>query len=125
MNSPSFYSIDAALGSAILVEFLMVFSLGGILLFFTCKCAMHLANERRRISVKNSQLSSVQNSQKKSVSVFLYLSYETKQKRELLNTSFGSSSFKLTFSNHSCTAVYRFFEGYDKLHMLLLKPLLA
>ncbi|KAJ6908539.1 hypothetical protein NC651_018821 [Populus alba x Populus x berolinensis] len=54
------------LGSAILVEFLMVFSLGGILLFFTCKCAMHLANERRRISVKNSQLSSVQNSQKKS-----------------------------------------------------------
>ncbi|KAJ6991357.1 protein GAMETE EXPRESSED 2-like [Populus alba x Populus x berolinensis] len=55
------------LGSAILVEFLMVFSLGGILLFFTCKCAMHLANERRRrISVTNSQLSSVQNSQKKS-----------------------------------------------------------
>ncbi|KAH8502369.1 hypothetical protein H0E87_013897 [Populus deltoides] len=54
------------LGSAILVEFLMVFSLGGILLFFTCKCAMHLANERRRISVKNSQLSSMQNSQKKS-----------------------------------------------------------
>lgn len=125
MNSPSFYSIDAALGSAILVEFLMVFSLGGILLFFTCKCAMHLANERRRISVKNSQLSSVQNSQTKSVSAFLYLSYETKQKRELLNTSFGSSSFNLTFLNHICTAEYGFFGGYDKLHMLLFKPFLA
>ncbi|KAB5548395.1 hypothetical protein DKX38_011801 [Salix brachista] len=54
------------LGSAILVEFIVVFSLGGILLFFTCKCTKQLLNERRRITVKNSQQSSVQNSQKKS-----------------------------------------------------------
>ncbi|KAJ6677695.1 hypothetical protein OIU85_008285 [Salix viminalis] len=56
------------LGSAILVEFIVVFSLGGILLFFTCKCTKQLLNERRRITVKNSQQSSVQNSQKKSQS---------------------------------------------------------
>ncbi|KAF9679120.1 hypothetical protein SADUNF_Sadunf07G0107000 [Salix dunnii] len=54
------------LGSAILVEFIGVFSLGGILLFFTCKCTKQLLNERRRISAKNSQQSGVQNSQKKS-----------------------------------------------------------
>ncbi|KAG5242094.1 protein GAMETE EXPRESSED [Salix suchowensis] len=55
------------LGSAILVEFIVVFSLGGILLFFTCKCTKQLLNERRRrITVKNSQQSSAQNSQKKS-----------------------------------------------------------
>ncbi|CAK7322575.1 unnamed protein product [Dovyalis caffra] len=56
------------LGSVIVVEFLMVLSLGGLLLFFTCKCAMHLVKERRSISVQNSQLSSMQNSQKKTSS---------------------------------------------------------
>ncbi|KAJ6366475.1 hypothetical protein OIU77_002959 [Salix suchowensis] len=55
------------LGPAILAEFIVVFSLGGILLFFTCKCTKQLLNERRRrITVKNSQQSSAQNSQKKS-----------------------------------------------------------
>ncbi|KAJ6741152.1 JITTERBUG ISOFORM N [Salix purpurea] len=51
------------LGSAILVEFIVVFSLGGILLFFTCKCTKQLLNERRRrrITVKNSQQSKSQN----------------------------------------------------------------
>ncbi|KAJ6733857.1 JITTERBUG ISOFORM N [Salix koriyanagi] len=56
------------LGPAILAEFIVVFSLGGILLFFTCKCTKQLLNERRRrITVKNSQQSSAQNSQKKSL----------------------------------------------------------
>ncbi|PQQ00224.1 hypothetical protein Pyn_26568 [Prunus yedoensis var. nudiflora] len=35
------------LGSAIVLEAIIVFSLGSALLFFTCKCATHLVNERR------------------------------------------------------------------------------
>ncbi|GMH08294.1 hypothetical protein Nepgr_010134 [Nepenthes gracilis] len=36
-----------ALGSAIIIEFIVVLSLGVILLFYTCKCAIALVNEQR------------------------------------------------------------------------------
>ncbi|KAF6176765.1 hypothetical protein GIB67_031576 [Kingdonia uniflora] len=35
------------LGSAIVIEFIMIFFLGALLLFFICKCAFLLGNERR------------------------------------------------------------------------------
>nr|GMD66345.1 protein GAMETE EXPRESSED 2 [Ipomoea batatas] len=38
----------AALGAAIIMEFIFVFSLGVLLLFFICKCAISLVKERRK-----------------------------------------------------------------------------
>ncbi|KAJ0035291.1 hypothetical protein Pint_24479 [Pistacia integerrima] len=52
------------LGSAIVIEFIMVLFLGVLLLFFTCKCAILLVNERRGHHTKNSELSEMQSSQK-------------------------------------------------------------
>ncbi|KAK9136848.1 hypothetical protein Sjap_007442 [Stephania japonica] len=37
-----------ALGSLVMMEFIMMVFLGGLLLFFVCKCAIDLQNERRR-----------------------------------------------------------------------------
>ncbi|XP_040999914.1 protein GAMETE EXPRESSED 2 isoform X4 [Juglans microcarpa x Juglans regia] len=51
-----------ALGSAIVIEFLVVFSFGVLLLFFICKCAILLANERRKRHAKTSEPSIVQSS---------------------------------------------------------------
>ncbi|XP_024922274.2 protein GAMETE EXPRESSED 2 isoform X2 [Ziziphus jujuba] len=54
-----------ALGSAIIIEFIMVFCLGLLLLFFTCKCAILLAKERRnKSSIRNSQQTSTHNPHK-------------------------------------------------------------
>lgn len=39
---------DTGLGSAIVIESIIVFSLGAALIFFTCKCATILVNERRK-----------------------------------------------------------------------------
>ncbi|XP_044498159.1 protein GAMETE EXPRESSED 2-like isoform X2 [Mangifera indica] len=50
------------LGSAIIIEFIMVLSLGVVLLLFTCKCAILLVNERRHGDAKNSKLSRMQSS---------------------------------------------------------------
>ncbi|XP_050214709.1 protein GAMETE EXPRESSED 2 isoform X5 [Mercurialis annua] len=41
------------LGSAVILEFLVVLCLGVVVLFFTCKCAILLTNERRKL--ENSQ----------------------------------------------------------------------
>ncbi|KAK4338873.1 hypothetical protein RND71_040335 [Anisodus tanguticus] len=51
-----------AFGSAIIIEFILVFSLGVILLFFICKCAFVLINEKRRQASQDFELSNVQNS---------------------------------------------------------------
>uniref|UniRef100_A0A3Q7EFT7 Uncharacterized protein n=1 Tax=Solanum lycopersicum TaxID=4081 RepID=A0A3Q7EFT7_SOLLC len=50
-------------GSAIIVEFILVLSFGVILLFFICKCAFVLINEKRRQGSQDFELSNVQNSQ--------------------------------------------------------------
>ncbi|KAK4737674.1 hypothetical protein R3W88_001371 [Solanum pinnatisectum] len=50
-------------GSAIIVEFILVLSFGVILLFFICKCAFVLINEKRRQASQDFELSNVQNSQ--------------------------------------------------------------
>ncbi|CAN4098029.1 unnamed protein product [Withania somnifera] len=52
-----------AFGSAIIVESILVLSLGVILIFFICKCALVLINERRRQATQDFELSKVQNSQ--------------------------------------------------------------
>jgi len=36
------------LGSIIVIEFVIIFSLGLLLLYFTCKCAILLVHERRK-----------------------------------------------------------------------------
>jgi hypothetical protein len=58
-----------ALGSAIVIEFLLVFSLGVLLLFFTCKCAFLLVNERRNRHMESSEIASVQSSHEPTVSL--------------------------------------------------------
>lgn len=50
-------------GSAIIVEFILVLSFGVILLFFICKCAFVLINEKRRQASQDFEFSNVQNSQ--------------------------------------------------------------
>ncbi|MCD7455627.1 hypothetical protein HAX54_028836 [Datura stramonium] len=53
-----------AFGSAIIAEFILVISLGVILLFFICKCAFVLIKEKRRQEASQDfELSKVQNSQ--------------------------------------------------------------
>ncbi|KAK4265789.1 hypothetical protein QN277_026795 [Acacia crassicarpa] len=56
------------LGSAIIIEFVMIFSLGVSLLYFTCKCAVLLVNERRNRGERPSEISAAQGSQKQTVS---------------------------------------------------------
>ncbi|KAL5849425.1 hypothetical protein ACOSQ3_007486 [Xanthoceras sorbifolium] len=45
------------LGSAIVIESFLMFSIGVLLLFFSCKCAIHLVRERRNCDIKNLDLS--------------------------------------------------------------------
>ncbi|KAF2300171.1 hypothetical protein GH714_010338 [Hevea brasiliensis] len=59
------------LGSAVIIEFLMVLSFGVVLLFFTCKCAILLVNERSSCKFQNSKQSGLRNFQKESSSVDL------------------------------------------------------
>uniref|UniRef100_A0A2C9W1T6 GEX2 N-terminal Ig-like domain-containing protein n=1 Tax=Manihot esculenta TaxID=3983 RepID=A0A2C9W1T6_MANES len=56
------------LGSVVIIEFLMVLSFGVVLLFFTCKCAILLVNERSSFKFQNSKQSTLRNFQKESVS---------------------------------------------------------
>ncbi|XP_017975311.1 PREDICTED: protein GAMETE EXPRESSED 2 [Theobroma cacao] len=56
------------LGSAIFIEFLSLLSLGSVFLFFTCKCAILLVNEKRRQNPRNSEPSRVQSSQQETLS---------------------------------------------------------
>ena len=65
----SVFLCGTALGSAIVVEFVVVFFLGVLLLFFTCRCAIVLINERRSCDVKNIRLSKVSSLHKPTVSV--------------------------------------------------------
>ncbi|XP_022760596.1 protein GAMETE EXPRESSED 2 [Durio zibethinus] len=58
-----------SLGSAIVIEFLLVLSLGLMLLFFTCKCAILLVKEKRRQqNPRNLELSTMQSIQKETLS---------------------------------------------------------
>ncbi|XP_027338299.1 protein GAMETE EXPRESSED 2 [Abrus precatorius] len=57
------------LGSIIVIEFVIMFSLGVLLLYFTCKCAILLAHERRNCKKKSSELSTVPSSDKETSSV--------------------------------------------------------
>ncbi|XP_018632337.1 protein GAMETE EXPRESSED 2 isoform X5 [Nicotiana tomentosiformis] len=54
-------------GSAILTEFILVLALGVILLFYICKCAFVLFNEKKRQVPRDFELSKVQNSQEVSL----------------------------------------------------------
>ncbi|KAJ7955133.1 protein GAMETE EXPRESSED 2 [Quillaja saponaria] len=56
-----------ALGSAIVIEFVILFSLGVALLYFTCKCAILLVHERRNHDTRASDLTSSQVSNKLTV----------------------------------------------------------
>uniref|UniRef100_A0A5B7BHD6 Uncharacterized protein n=1 Tax=Davidia involucrata TaxID=16924 RepID=A0A5B7BHD6_DAVIN len=53
------------LGSAIVIEFIMVFSLGVLLLYFTCKCAFVLVNEKRSRDDQDIELSRFQSFHKR------------------------------------------------------------
>ncbi|XP_048233557.1 protein GAMETE EXPRESSED 2 isoform X2 [Ricinus communis] len=83
------------LGSAVILEFLVVLSLGVILLFFTCKCAILLTNERCSRNLQNSPQFCMQNFQKESSNTDL--SEET--------TSFSGCSRILSL--HSQLAIFR------------------
>lgn len=48
-----------ALGSAIIIEFIIMLLFGVALLFFICKCAIALGNERRNHKVNDNKLSKV------------------------------------------------------------------
>lgn len=47
----------AALGSIMIVEFLVVSALGLVVLFFTCKCAVLLVHEKIRGDIKDPNVS--------------------------------------------------------------------
>ena len=66
-------SFGAVLGSAIVVESILVISLGLLLLFFICKCAVVLAREKRRRKAKEIELSKLEHSSKENVSWFFIL----------------------------------------------------
>ncbi|PNY15797.1 gamete protein, partial [Trifolium pratense] len=51
------------LGSIIVIEFVIIFSLGLLLLYFTCKCAILLVHERRKNEKRSSEPSNDQSSQ--------------------------------------------------------------
>ncbi|CAL5413093.1 unnamed protein product [Camellia sinensis] len=59
------------LGSAIVIEFILIFSLGVLLLYYTCKCAIVLVNEKRSRGARNIELCQVQSSSKKTSSTDL------------------------------------------------------
>ncbi|CAJ2658466.1 unnamed protein product [Trifolium pratense] len=56
------------LGSIIVIEFVIIFSLGLLLLYFTCKCAILLVHERRKNEKRSSEPSNDQSSQGQTVS---------------------------------------------------------
>ncbi|KAI4317565.1 hypothetical protein L6164_025428 [Bauhinia variegata] len=58
-----------ALGSVIIIEFVIMFTLGMSLVYFTCKCAILLAKERRNRDVKLSELSTAQSSMQPSTNM--------------------------------------------------------
>lgn len=68
-----FIVFDTGLGSAIVIESIMVFSLGAALIFFTCKCATILVNERRNRAARTPEPASAQSLGKETVSM-LFLS---------------------------------------------------
>ncbi|KAL1548471.1 protein GAMETE EXPRESSED 2 [Salvia divinorum] len=57
------------LGSAIVVESILVISLGLLLLFFICKCAVVLAREKRRRKAKEIELSKLEHSSKENLNM--------------------------------------------------------
>ncbi|XP_073223922.1 protein GAMETE EXPRESSED 2 isoform X2 [Cicer arietinum] len=57
------------LGSIIVIEFVIIFSLGLLLLYFTCKCAILLVHERRKHEKRTSEPSTDQSSQGKTSSM--------------------------------------------------------
>ena len=61
-----------ALGSAIMFEFIALFSLGMVLMLFTCKCALVLVRERKGRQIdqaQNVELSGIQHAFKETVSM--------------------------------------------------------
>ncbi|KAE9598912.1 hypothetical protein Lalb_Chr15g0086041 [Lupinus albus] len=59
------------LGSIIVIEFVVMFSLGVLLLYFTCKCSILLLHERGKRDKKSKELSTVQGSKRKTVSLHI------------------------------------------------------
>ncbi|BAT80285.1 hypothetical protein VIGAN_02328300 [Vigna angularis var. angularis] len=59
------------LGSIIVIEFVIIFSLGALLLYFTCKCAILLAHERRNREESSSELSNSKSFPRETVSVHI------------------------------------------------------
>lgn len=66
-----FVVCGTALGSVIVIEFIVVFPLGVLLLFFMCKCAVFLVCEKKKhdFQAPNIELARVQSSCKKTVSL--------------------------------------------------------
>lgn len=67
-----YFSCDTALGSAIVFEFIALFTLGIVLMLFTCKCVIVLIRERkgRKIDeVQNVELSGIQQASDETVSM--------------------------------------------------------
>ncbi|XP_031277217.1 uncharacterized protein LOC116135641 isoform X2 [Pistacia vera] len=89
------------LGSAIVIEFIMVLFLGVLLLFFTCKCAILLVNERRGRHNKNSELSEMQSSKKETSRTNLPAD-ETSYFTGCCSTSFMYSNPPFSFRQRSC-----------------------
>ena len=51
MIKTCYFVYNSALGFIIILEFLVMLSLGAVMLFYTCKCAISLINERRNPDV--------------------------------------------------------------------------
>lgn len=71
---PDIYFVlcDTALGSAIVFEFIALFTLGMVLMLFTCKCAIVLIRERKgrkNDEVHNVELSCIQQASNETVSM--------------------------------------------------------
>ncbi|KAJ4955934.1 hypothetical protein NE237_012717 [Protea cynaroides] len=75
-----------SLGSVIVIEFIMMFALGVLLLFFTCKCAIALGNERKSRRARSIKLSRQENFQK--------------------HTSSGTSSENVTYFTAACSSPF-------------------
>ncbi|GFQ03406.1 protein gamete expressed 2 [Phtheirospermum japonicum] len=66
-NRPMSSLTAHTLGSAIVIESIVVFSLGLVLLFFICKCARVLVHEKKRQRAEQIELSKYQGSSKETV----------------------------------------------------------
>ncbi|OIW14092.1 hypothetical protein TanjilG_11437 [Lupinus angustifolius] len=68
-NQPMSSFLAHTLGSIIVIEFVIMFSLGVLLLYFTCKCSILLVHERGKSDKKSKKLSTMRSSKRKTTSM--------------------------------------------------------